>query len=133
MAFASLVAMIVAAASGVVAPQPPETWQVHRTEHFEIYVAPDANADVASVAAEAEQIYKNVSASLNYALIERVPLLLLRDTASLPRDAAAAAAVVRRSGAPPRDHLLLAALPLRDRRDRFDHELRHVFEIDMRR
>ena len=62
----------------------------------------------------------------------KVPLMLLPTTADLPRTEQEAAVIVRASGAPPRDHLMLAVEPRNGREGRLANGLTHIFEFEGR-
>jgi hypothetical protein len=104
-------------------------WRTRPTDHFVIYHTQQADLD--DIAREAERAYSQVSADLRHDLSVKVPLILLPTNRDLPRDSQEAAAIVRASGAPPDDHLLLPVEP-RDRRTTdLLHELTHVFQFEL--
>jgi hypothetical protein len=106
-------------------------WHVRSTDHFEIYYT--QTTDLNSVAREAEQAYKRVSHDMQRQVSGKVPLILLPDSHDLPQNEREAAVIVRASGAPNRDHLLLPVEPRRGRDKMLAHELTHVFEFEGRR
>jgi hypothetical protein len=105
-------------------------WRVRATTHFEIYYT--RAVDVDSIAREAERGYSSISRELRRQVSAKVPLILLPSTRDLPRTEQQAAVIVRASGAPDRDHLLLAVAPRTGRESRLAHELTHIFEFDRR-
>jgi hypothetical protein len=105
-------------------------WRVRATVHFDIYY-PQAR-DVDSIAREAERAYARVSRDLRREVSAKVPLILLPTSRDLPQTAQEAAAIVRASGAPNRDHLLLPVEPRNGREKVLTHELTHIFEFDQR-
>lgn len=105
-------------------------WRLKTTSHFDIYY-PQA-LDVGSIPREAERAYANVSRERRQQVSGKVPLILLAITDHLPRTEHEAARIVRASGAPARDHLLLAVEPRNGRESRLAHELTHIFEFEGR-
>ena len=105
-------------------------WRLRTTTHFDIYYP--GTVDVGSIPREAERAYADVSRERRQQVSGKVPLILLPVTADLPRTAQEAAVIVRASGAPDRDHLLLAVEPRHDRESRLAHELTHVSEFEGR-
>lgn len=103
-------------------------WRVRATDHFEIYYTPAQDVD--AIAREAERAYVTVSAERRRQVSAKVPLILLPTARDLPRSEQEAAVIVRASGAPPRDHLLLAVEPRKDREKELAHELGHIFDFD---
>jgi hypothetical protein len=107
------------------------TWRVRATDHFEIYYTQARDLD--AIAREAEHAYARVSRDLGRQVSAKVPLILLPTSRDLPKTEQEAAVIVRASGAPPRDHLLLPVEPGNgDREKRLAHELTHIFEFDQR-
>jgi len=131
---AILVALAISQGSG--SPVTPQfdpakaAWRLRATNHFDIYYP--KTLDVGSIPREAERAYADLSRELHEQVPGRVPLILLPITAVLPRTEQEAAIIVRASGAPARDHLLLAVEPRNGRESRLAHELRHVFEFEGR-
>jgi hypothetical protein len=104
-------------------------WRTRATEHFDIYHAQQTDLD--EIAREAERAYSRVSLDLGHELSAKVPLIVLPSNGDLPRDRQEASALVRASGAPDTDHLLLPVEP-RDRRPTvLAHELTHVFQFEL--
>src|SRR4051794_26846067 len=106
------------------------TWRVRATTHFEIYYAQARDLD--SIAREAERAYVRVSRDLRREISAKVPLILLPTSGDLPQTEQEAAVIVRASGAPPRDHLLLPVEPRNGRETMLAHELTHIFEFEER-
>ena len=105
-------------------------WRLRATDHFDIYYP--RTLDVGSIPREAERAHADVSRERHQQVSGKVPLILLPITADLPRTAQEAAVIVRASGAPDRDHLLLAVEPRNGRESRLAHELTHIFEFEGR-
>jgi hypothetical protein len=105
-------------------------WRVRPTNHFDIYYAQARDLD--SVAREAERSYARVSRDLRRQVSGRVPLILLPTSHDLPKTAQEAAVIVRATGAPDRDHLLLPVEPRNGREKVLAHELTHIFEFEGR-
>ena len=105
-------------------------WRVRATNHFDIYYAQARDLD--SVAREAERAYARVSRDLRQQVSGRVPLILLPTSRDLPQTAQEAAVIVRATGAPDRDHLLLPVEPRTGREKLLAHELTHIFEFEGR-
>ena len=104
-------------------------WRTRATDHFDIYHTQQSDLD--EIAREAERAYARVSFELRHALSVKVPLILLPSNRDLPRDRQEATAIVRASGAPDVDHLLLPVEP-RDRRPTdLAHELTHIFQFEL--
>jgi len=128
----ALVATMLQSTSLIPAQFDPATamWRVRSTNHFDIYYAHARDLD--SVAREAERAYARVSRDLRQQVSGRVPLILLPTSRDLPQTAQEAAVIVRATGAPDRDHLLLPVEPRDGREKRLAHELTHVFEFEGR-
>ncbi len=105
-------------------------WRLQTTSHFDIYYP--QTLDVGSIPREAERAYASVSRERHQQVAGRVPLILLPIALDLPRTEQEAAVIVRASGAPPRDHLLLAVEPRNGREGRLAHELTHIFQFEGR-
>ena len=105
-------------------------WRVVTTEHFEIYYTQPR--DLKTIAHEAERAYARVSGELRRQVSAKVPMILLPTSRDLPETTRAAAVIVRASGAPPRDHLMLPVNPRAGREKTLAHELTHIFEFDRR-
>jgi hypothetical protein len=106
-------------------------WQIVTTNHFEIFYEPTSAAHVSAVVDEAERAYSRIAADLRHDLSDRVPLILVGNARELPANRTAAIDLVQRSGAPARDHLLLAAEPADGRQGRLTHELTHHFSFEI--
>lgn len=102
-------------------------WRTRTTEHFDIYHTPQMDPD--AIAREAERAYSRVTADLGRGVPEKVPLILLPTHGDLPRDRPEASAIVRASGAPERDHLLLPIEPQDRRATVLAHELTHIVQF----
>jgi hypothetical protein len=102
-------------------------WRTRTTEHFDIYHTLEIDLD--EIARGAERAYSRVSADLGHELSEKVPLILLPTNADLPRDRSEASAIVRASGAPDVDHLLLPVEPHDRRATVLAHELTHIIQF----
>ena len=104
-------------------------WQTRATDHFDIYYTQQGELD--DVARKAERAYSRLTLDLRHQLSEKVPLILLPAKGDLPRNEQEAIGIVRASGAPDRDHLLLPLEP-RDRRATvLLHELTHLFQFEL--
>ena len=128
----ALVAMMLPSTSLVPVQFDPATaiWRVRATNHFDIYYAQARDLD--SITREAERAYARVSRDLRRQVSATVPLILLPTSRDLPQTAQEAAVIVRASGAPDRDHLLLPVEPRNGRENMLAHELTHIFEFDQR-
>lgn len=104
------------------------TWRLRTTNHFAIYYR--RSLDPGSIPQEAERAYAEMSRARHQQVSEKVLLMLLPTTADLPRTEQEAFIIVRASGAPGRDHLMLAVEPRKDRESRLAHDLTHVFEFE---
>jgi hypothetical protein len=104
------------------------TWHIRATNHFEIYYTQARDLD--AIAREAEHAYARVSSDLGRQVSAKVPLILLPTSRDLPKNEQEAAVIVRASGAPARDHLLLPVEPRNVRENTLAHELTHIFEFD---
>jgi hypothetical protein len=118
-------------ATGAVTPQfdpAKAAWRVRATNHFEIYYP--QTLDVGSIPREAERAYADMSRERHQQVSGKVPLMLLPTAADLPRTEQEAAVIVRASGAPARDHLMLAVEPRNGRESRLANGLMHIFEFE---
>jgi hypothetical protein len=104
-------------------------WHTRATDHFDIYHTHQTDLD--EIARDAEQAYARVSVDLQHQLTAKVPLILLPTRSDLPRDSQDASTLVRASGAPDRDHLLLPLEPRDGRSTVLLHELSHVFQLEL--
>jgi hypothetical protein len=131
---AILVAVAISLGStGTVTPQfdpAKSAWRLRATNHFEIYYP--RTLDPGSIPREAERAYADMSRERHQQVSGRVPLMLLPTTADLPRTEQEAAVIVRASGAPARDHLMLALEPRNGRESRLANGLTHIFEFEGR-
>src|SRR5260370_41918031 len=100
-------------------------------EHFDIYCRRQLEGNLDEVAREAEGAYSRVSFDLKHELAAKVPLILVQTDRDLPQNTPQAREIVRASGAPDRDHLLLSLEPLNDRAAVLVHELTHLFEFEV--
>jgi len=107
------------------------TWQTIATNHFEIYYERQSADRVDRVASEAEQAYSRISSDLRFDLAAKVPLIVVPSESDLPTSRAAAAALVDESGAPLRDHLVVALEPTERRQGSLTHELTHHFTWEL--
>ena len=57
-------------------------WHIYTTDHFEIYYYPELEKHLERVASYAESAYQKVSSDLKHDLSFKVPLIILRRTAS---------------------------------------------------
>ena len=103
-------------------------WHVRSTDHFEIYYThtPDLN----SIGREAEQAYKRVSHDMQRQVSGKVPIILLPTTHDLPQNDREAVVIVRATGAPNRDHIMLPIEPRSGRVKMLTQALTHVFEFE---
>ena len=104
-------------------------WRTRATDHFDIFHTQQADLD--EIASEAERAYSHVSFELRHDLSVKVPLILLPTNRDLPRDRPEATAIVRASGAPAVDHLLLPVEPRDRRATALVHELTHIFQFEL--
>lgn|SRR6478672_12451085 len=108
------------------------SWTTRFTDHFEIYYRRQHNERVINeIAHEAEQAYSRLSFDLKYDMREKVPLILVSSDRELPRDEESAGMIVRASGSPDRDHLVLPIESVESRATVLVHELTHEFEFEM--
>src|SRR5439155_3501998 len=89
----------------------PASWMVRATDHFDIYYERRHERALDEIAREAERAYARVGFDLKHELAARVPLILVQTDRELPQDRRQAGELVRASGAPDRDHVLLALEP----------------------
>src|SRR5712692_4158236 len=109
-----------------------QRWDIHPTDHFDIYYQWQQRSHVDAVAREAERAYARISYALRHELAEKMPLILVREDRDLPRNEEQARALVTASSAPERDHLLLSAETLEKRPGRaLAHELTHQFLFEL--
>lgn len=132
----TVILVAVATSLGSTLPASPQfdpakaVWRLRATDHFAIYYP--KTLDVGSIPREAERAYAGVSRERRQQISGKVPLILLPISADLPRTEREAAVIVRASGAPDGDHLLLAVEPRNGRERRLAHELTHAFEFEGR-
>src|SRR5262245_41750658 len=107
------------------------TWLTQTTPHFEIFYERQWADRIDRVAVEAEQAYSRIAADLRVELPARVPLIVVSGQRDLPKSRAAATALVLESGAPARDHLLVALNPSEQRQASLTHELTHHFTWEL--
>jgi hypothetical protein len=106
-------------------------WMVRRTTHFEIFCERQHESVLDAIVRDAERAYARVSLDLQYELGERMPLILVRTGRDTPQDGDQARELVRVSGAPDRDHLVLPIEPVEGRATLLIHELTHQFAFEM--
>jgi len=117
--------------SGSVGSSAQSTWLTQTTPHFEIFYERQWADRIDRVAVEAEQAYSRIAADLRVELPARVPLIVVSGERDLPKSRAAATALVLESGAPARDHLLVALNPSEQRQASLTHELTHHFTWEL--
>jgi len=129
----SLATCLLAASGATAHVQPaPARWTMRASAHFDIYFQPSQSGRVDAIAREAERAYARISTLLRHELADKMDILLLATDRDRPDDAAQAYALVRASGASPRDHLVLSI-------ESFDrhggaliaHELTHQFMFEL--
>ena len=59
-----------------------QTWDIQPTDHFDIYYQSQQRGQVDAVAREAERAYARISCVLRHELAEKMPLILVRRTAT---------------------------------------------------
>jgi hypothetical protein len=129
-----LILVVLAVFLGSTSPVTPQfdpakaAWRVRTTNHFDIYYP--RTLDVGSIPREAERAYADMSRERHQQVSGKVPLMLLPTIADLPRTEQEAMVIVRASGAPARDHLMLAAEPRNGRENRLANGLTHIFEFE---
>jgi hypothetical protein len=106
-------------------------WMVRGTDHFDIYYERQHERALNEIAREAERAYARVSFDLQHELAARMPLIVVQSDREMPQDRLQARELVRASGAPDRDHLLLAVEPSNSRAALLVHELTHQFAFEM--
>jgi hypothetical protein len=104
-------------------------WRTSSTAHFDIYHTGYGALD--AIARDAESAYARLSADVRHELPTRVPLILLPTTGDLPDGRMEVYAIVRASGAPDRDHVLLPVDAPERRFTALVHELSHVFQSSL--
>lgn len=105
------------------------SWQTRATDHFEIYHTGYGNLD--AIARDAERAYARLSADLRHELATKVPLILLPTSSDLPNGRPEAEALIRASGAPDGDHVLLPLDAPERQLTILVHEVSHVFQFDV--
>ena len=60
----------------------PQRWDIQPTDHFDIYYQSQQRSQVDAVAREAERAYTRISYVLRHELAEKMPLILVRETAT---------------------------------------------------
>jgi hypothetical protein len=116
---------------GSVGSAAQSTWLTQTTPHFEIFYERQWADRIDRVAVEAELAYSRIATDLRFDLPARVPLIVVPSERDLPKSRAAATALVVESGAPARDHLLLALDPSEQRQASLSHELTHHFTWEL--
>jgi hypothetical protein len=107
------------------------SWTTRATTHFDIYYQRQQESVLDEVAREAERAYVRVSLDLQRDLAARVPIILVETARDLPQNRQEASEIVRASGAPDRDHLLVSLEPVNGRAAVLVHELTHLFEFEI--
>jgi hypothetical protein len=120
--------LMVATASAVAAGQ---SWSMHPSDHFEIFIRASDTDRLGDVRAAAENAYRRVSVGLNYELSEKMLLIVVRTDRELPTNSMQAVALVNDSGAGDRHHLLLSLEGLDRRPAHVAHELTHQFVFEL--
>ena len=103
-------------------------WHVRSTDHFQIYYT--QAIDLNSIAREAEQAYKRGSHDMQRQVSGKVPMILLPTAHDLPQNEREAVVIVRATGAPDRDHIMLPIEPRSGRDKTLTQALTHVFEFE---
>ncbi len=106
-------------------------WMVHATDHFDIYYERQHARALGEIARDVERAYARVSFDLRHELAVRMPLIVVDTDREMPQDRTQARELVRVSGAPDRDHLLLAVEPSNSRFASLVHELTHQFAFEL--
>lgn len=106
-------------------------WTTRRTDHFDIFYQPEHAGLLDAVAREAERAYSRVSFDLKHALNAKVPLILVQTRGDVPTNSRQAGDLVRASGAPDGDHVVLPLESAEDRGTVLVHELTHQFIFEM--
>jgi hypothetical protein len=106
-------------------------WMVRATDHFDIYYERQHERALNDIAREAERAYARVSYDLQHELAARMPMIVVHTDREMPQDRLQARELVRASGAPDGDHLVLAVEPSNGRAALLVHELTHQFVFEM--
>jgi hypothetical protein len=106
-------------------------WMVRATDHFDIYIQRQHERALDEIAREAERAYARVSVDLRHELAAKVPLIVVETAREMPQNRGQAGTLVRASGAPDGDHLLLALEPSDGRATVLVHELTHQFDFEL--
>jgi hypothetical protein len=106
-------------------------WMVHATNHFDIYYERQHQRALDEIARNAERAYARVSFDLQHELAARMPLIVVHTDREMPQNPGQARELVRASGAPDGDHLLLAVEPSSGRSASLVHELTHQFAFEL--
>lgn len=104
-------------------------WQISTTPHFDCYFEPQSQDRINRVLFEAERAYARISLDLRHDLSEKVPVIVV--SGDLPTSREAAFDLVRLSGAPMRDHLVLSTETDDQIEASLMHELTHQFEVEL--
>src|SRR4026209_2781902 len=110
-------------------------WNIHKTDHFEIYYYPEIETQIERMTSYAESAYQQVSSDLKHDLAFKVPLVLYKtgsefqqqniEPGELPEGVLAFAE-------PYRDRMVLPIDEPSDALYRLiTHELTHIFEFDI--
>jgi beta-lactamase regulating signal transducer with metallopeptidase domain len=114
-------------------------WQVHRTDHFDIYYYAALTPNLESVTELAERAYQSISSELQYSLPFRVPFVLFKTRSDFEQQtivpevrAAIAQGTVTGFSEPRRNRVVLLIEEDQDRLYRqITHELTHIFAFDV--
>ena len=106
-------------------------WRVDSSEHFEIFYEQQQAGRIETVKRHAEEAYRQVSGSLKYELVERIPLILVRRNADLADGTARAIELLARSGASSRQRIVISTEALDTRPAILVHELTHQFAFEI--
>jgi BlaR1 peptidase M56 len=112
-------------------PATADAWQVFPIAHFDIFYQRLAASQLDAIAREAERAYERVSGDLKHELAQHVPLILVARQRDTPANRAQADLIIRASGAPAGDHVILGVDAVIEKSDLIGHELTHVFLFDI--
>ena len=121
----------------------PDTfgWQVHRTDHFDIYYYPALTQNLGQVAESAERAYRWISTELPYSLSFKIPLILFKTRSDFAQQTivpevggvgAIAQGKVTGFSEPKRNRIVILVEEDPERLYRqITHELTHIFAFDV--
>ena len=121
----------------------PDTfgWQVHRTDHFDIYYYPALSQNLGQVAESAERAYRWISTELPYSLSFKIPLILFKTRSDFAQQTivpevggvgAIAQGKVTGFSEPKRNRVVILVEEDPERLYRqITHELTHIFAFDV--